>query len=284
MMVYLNGQLVEETEAVVSIDDRGFLFADGVYEVVHVYGKNMFAWDLHLTRLERSLAALEIEGVDVGELRGAAEDLVARAETAEAALYIQITRGVHRRQYAPPAPGTVAPTVLMWVRPVSPLPAEDVTGGVAVITVPDDRWAKVWIKTTGLLPNVLAKAKAQREGCFEAVFVRDGMVTEATSANIFLVKNGVLRTAPETNYILPGVTRHVVLEMAAAAGMAVQLVPFSVDDMLGADEVFLTGTMTEVLPVTRIDGHPVGREAGPVARLLLAKLHERAWSPVDLGR
>lgn len=278
MQVYLNGKMVPESQAVVSIDDRGFLFADGVYEVIHVYHKKLFEWELHLARLQRSLAAIQLPAMDGSELARVAEQLISELgpDQSEASLYIEVTRGTHRRAHGFPPPGSTPPTVLMWVRPVNPIPKETVDHGVSMITVPDDRWAKVWIKTIGLLPNVLAKEKAHQSGAFDAIFVRDGMVTEATSANIFMAKDGVLFTAPATNYILSGITRHVVLELARARNIAVNLTPFSVDQLLMADEVFLTGTLTEVLPIASIDGHPVKNPSGPLARQLLQDLHERA--------
>ncbi|MCY0878030.1 MAG: aminotransferase class IV [Firmicutes bacterium] len=276
MQVYLNGQYVDDSEARVSIDDRGFLFADGVYEVVHIYGQRPFEWDRHMARLERSLAGIGLEAVNVQELAAVRDRLLAQLEHPEASLYIQITRGTQRRSHAPPPPGVLKPTVLMWVRPVDPIAPETVRRGVKAITVPDDRWAKVWIKTIGLLPNVLAKGRALERGAFDAIFVRDGMVTEATSANVFRVKDGVIFTAPVTNYILPGITRAVVIEMARGAGYSVVEEPFSAELLYDADEVFLTGTLTEVLPVTEVDGRAIGTEAGPVALHLLDLLHRRA--------
>jgi D-alanine transaminase len=146
--------------------------------------------------------------------------------------------------------------------------------GVEVITTPDDRWAKVWIKTIGLLPNVMAKQKAHEQGAFDAIFVRDGMVTESTSANVFIVKNGRLWTAPATNYILPGVTRRVVLELALESGLQVIQRPFEESEMAAADEVFLTGTLIEILPVRAVNGKPIAG-VGPISHQLLEGLRRR---------
>lgn len=282
MQVYLNGDFIAEEDAVISIDDRGFLFADGVYEVVHVYGRNLFEWGLHMERLQRSLAGVRLPQVDLADLRRVAEKLVSGLEdrTKEASLYLEITRGTHRRAHGFP-PADTAPTILMWVRPVVPISLQTIRDGVPMITVADDRWAKVWIKTVGLLPNVLAKHKAQEASAFDAIFIRDGMVTEATSANVFIVQDGVLRTAPTTNYILPGITRQVVLEMAADRGLAVDLRPFAYEELLAADEAFLTGTLTEVLPICSIDGRPLRHASGPIAHQLLEDLHRRAGWMVD---
>lgn len=282
--VYLNGKFVAEENAMISIDDRGFLFADGVYEVVHVYGRTLFEWDLHMARLQRSVAAVELPPVDLVSLRHVAEELVSRldASESEASLYLEITRGTHRRSHGFPPAGSTEPTVLMWVRPVVPISRPTIEDGVPMISVADDRWAKVWIKTIGLLPNVLAKHKAQQAGVFDAIFIRDGMVTEATSANIFIVESGTLHTAPTTNYILPGITRQVVLELAAARGIAIDLTPFSYESLLDADEAFLTGTLTEVLPISEVDGHRLRHTSGPIARQLLEDLHRRAGWPGSL--
>lgn len=272
MQVYLNGQYIDESQASVSIDDRGFLFADGVYEVVHLYGGRPFEWDRHMARLKRSLAGIGFHPPDVEELARVRDRLIELNPSDEASLYIQITRGVQKRHHAPPPAGTLAPTLLMWVRSVDPIPPDTVKEGIRVITVADDRWAKVWIKTIGLLPNVLAKGQAVAAGCDDAVFVRDGMVMEATSANIFRVKQGIVYTAPVTNYILPGITRAVVIELAREAGYQVVEEPFGVAQLYDADEVFLTGTLTEVLPVTVVDNHRIGAQSGPVARDLLQRL------------
>ncbi|AEJ41589.1 D-alanine aminotransferase [Sulfobacillus acidophilus TPY] len=275
MRVYLNGAYVDEAEATVSIDDRAFLFADGVYEVVHIYGGKPFEWERHMARLARSLQGIEIEGVSPTDLLEPRDRLLAEFSGDEGALYIQISRGVQKRSHAPPAAGHITPTVLMWIRPVEPIATDVVQRGVTMITTPDDRWAKVWIKTVGLLPNVLAKGKAIRRGAFDAIFVRDGVVTEATAANVFRVAGGIIQTAPVTNYILPGITRAVVIELARELGYSVVEEPFTVDELMASDEVFITGTLTEVLPVTEIDGVRFGDGAGPVSLRLWNALKQR---------
>jgi D-alanine transaminase len=267
MRVYLNGEFVDISQARVPIDDRGFLFGDAVYEVIHLYGDHLFAWDLHIARLKFGLKALEFPPVDLDALRQAAEVLKREHDYEEGSLYIQISRGVHPRSHVFPPEGT-KPTVVMWIRPVDPVPAELLAEGVRVVTVPDDRWSKVWIKTVGLLPNVLAKEKARRMGAYEAIFVRDGVVTEASSANVFIVRDGVIRTAPETNYILPGITREVTLQIARELGLPLELKPFLPEEMYQADEAFLTGTNIGILPVTTVDGHYLGKP-GPVTHRLL---------------
>ena len=275
MQVYLNGQYIDESHAFVSIDDRGFLFGDGVYEVVHIYSGQPFEWDRHMERLKRSLKAVGISPVPIEELKQVRDQLIEESTSPEAALYIQITRGVQKRSHTPPAPGVLSPTVLMWVRPVEPIPHATVEKGVSVITVADDRWAKVWVKAIGLLPNILAKGKAAESGVYDALFVRDGMVMEATSANVFRVVHGEIQTAPVTNYILPGITRIAVIELARKNGYEVVEEPFTLDDLYQSDEVFLSGTLTEVLPIVAVDGRTIGSGAGPVALDLLHLLHEQ---------
>ncbi len=277
MRVFLNGQIVPQAEAHISMDDRGFLFADAVYEVIHVYGSHLFAWDLHMTRLAEGMQELGYGPVDLGALKTAAETLVSETGAPESSVYIQISRGVQPRSHLFPPAGTPS-TVLLWVRPLTPFPPELVRQGVDVITVADDRWAKVWIKTVGLLPNVLAKQAAHERAAFDALFVRDGIVTEATSANVFIVRQGRLQTAPVTNYILPGITRQVVLDLAATMGLDIDLRPFVMETMLHSDEVFLTGTLTEVMPIRKVDGHLIA-SVGPVSQRLLAALHDCAGHP-----
>jgi D-alanine transaminase len=281
MRVYLNGQWLDEAAAHVSFDDRGFVFGDAVYEVIHLYDGRPFRAAEHLDRLENSQRAIYLDPVDRGELEAVVNALAGdMAGVPDASLYIEVSRGASPRNHAIPNP-PVPPTLLAWARPVSALSEAEVARGIRVITVPDDRWAKCWIKTVNLLPNVLAKEKARRAGAQDALFVRDGMAIEATSANLFIVVDGVLRTAPVTNYILPGITRQVVLELAERLAVPTTLEPFTVEELFTADEVFITGTTSEILPVTTIDGRPVADGIGPVAEQLLAAykaLVGRTWS------
>lgn len=281
MRVYFNGAWLDEQAVRVSFDDRGFLFGDAVYEVIRLYDGVPFRLSDHLDRLERSLAGVWITGVDRGALTRALMELADTEgrQQKDAIIYIEVSRGASPRNHAFPEP-TVSPTTLMWLRPVSPLPWAQIEAGISAITVPDDRWAKCWIKTVNLLPNVMAKEKAHRAGAQDALFVRDGMVLEGTSANLFIVRGGTLMTAPVTNYILPGITRTVVLELADELGLPTRLEPFAVETLMSADEVFLTGTTTEVLPVTVVDGRRLRDTAGPVARKLLSTLRMHVGRPV----
>jgi D-alanine transaminase len=283
--VFLNGRFVDESEAAISFDDRGFLFGDAVYEVIHLYDGVPYRLDPHLKRLERSLAGAMMEPVDMSLITRVIQDLAGREgrEDPDAIIYIEITRGAAPRNHMFPGPD-VRPTILLWCRPAPPPDEARVEKGISVITVADDRWAKCWIKTVNLLPNVMAKERARRAGADDALFVRDGMVLESTASNLFIVVKGVLKTAPVTNYILPGITRATVLELAPGVGVPVREEPFSVDELMAADEVFLSGTTSEVLPVTMVDQKTLREGRGPVAKKLKAALQEDVRREVAAGR
>ncbi len=282
MRVYLNGAFMPESDARVSVDDRGFLFGDAVYEVIRLYGGRPFRLGAHLARLERSLAGAWLPPVDREQLAAVVEDLtrVEGAAVPDALVYIQVSRGAAPRNHPFPDP-PVPPTVVVWCRPYHALPPDQFLAGIRVVTVPDDRWAKCWIKTVNLLPNVLAKEKARRAGAEDAVFVRDGMAIEATSSNFFVVRGGVVQTAPVTNYILPGISRQVVLELARDLEIPVRLEPVALEDLATVDEVFLTHTGCGIEPVTTVDGRRLGTAAGPVTRRLYNAFEARVRSAAD---
>jgi D-alanine transaminase len=286
MRVYLNGEYVGRERAVVPVDDRGFLFGDGVYEVVRVANGQLFEAERHWRRLERSLDGLQIRrpaGLD-----GAALDAIAlrlleenRLGDSNALVYVQITRGAAVRTHHFPPEGT-RPTVLVSAGPFAP-PDAVRARGAWVITCSDIRWARCDLKTVNLLPNALAKQRAVAAGADEALFVRDGVVTEGASTNTFGVFDGEVRTYPATNHILPGVTRDVVLELAGELGIPVRLAPMFIDELPRADELFMTSTTNDVMPIVRVDGQPVGGgRPGPIAGRLHAALAERM--PADTAR
>jgi len=268
--VYLNGAFLPKSEAFISVDDRGFLLADGVYEVTPVYEGVPFTLDRHLERLRHGLAWMRID-LDVSGLEEVHRELIRRngLEDADRAMvYLQVTRGVAPRTHYFPA-GDVQPTVYayaaQWKRP----PDEVWGRGFRAITVPDRRWSRVDIKTIALLPNVLAYQAARDAGGDDAILVRDGVAVEGAHQNFWGVFDGTLVTHPTTNVILPGITRGVVLELAREEGLPVQERAIAVEELRSADELFFTGTTGEVKPCVEVDGKPVGNgTVGPLTRLL----------------
>jgi D-alanine transaminase len=265
---FLNGRFLPLAEATVSIEDRGFQFGDGVYEVIRTYRGRPFKLDAHLARLDRSAQAIDLrqpypferwveyvtEGLRLGDFP-------------ETKIYVQITRGTAPRDhaYAP----DLQPTVLMTFRELQPLNAIVQSTGVPAMTMKDIRWGRSDIKSINLLANVLARQQAKKRGVFESILVRDGQVTEGAVSNVFIVQDGKLITAPEGGWILSGVTRQVVLELARHEGLTVQERYCSEQELLGATEVFLTGTTVEVLGVVHIDGKQIGTgQPGPLTRSL----------------
>ncbi len=268
-LVYLNGEIVDERDATISVNDRGFVFADGIYEVIRVFGGKPFELDRHLDRLERSAAAirltLEPSAEEIGRI---AEDLLIRERADEASIYVQVTRGEAPRSHAIPKSST--PTTLVAIRPPLAPAAELLKNGGAAITVQDDRWARCDVKVIGLTANVLARSRAVDAGAFEAIFVRDGYVTDAASCNVFAIFGATVMTAPCTNYILWGITREVVLELAREDGIDVSETSFRADELREAAELFVTGTSSGIVPVVTLDGAAVGSgRVGPVTRRLM---------------
>lgn len=275
-IAYVNGKFLPLDQATVNVEDRGLQFADSVYEVLRTYGGSPFALDEHLARLFRSLDALDLRhGFTPDGLKSLIREAVHRAAFDEAVIYLQITRGVATRHRGA-RPG-LTPTIILTVHRLEPIPDERRLAGISVITVPDDRWAHCDIKTVALLANVLAYHAARAAGADDAVFVSgEGAVTETTAGNIFIITTGRLRTPPKGPRILAGVTRDRIVEAAGAAGVPCAEEPIDRADLVAADEVFLTSTTAEVIPVTRIDGQPVGGgRCGPVTRRVYAEFRAR---------
>lgn len=275
-IAYLNGQWMALEEARVSVEDRGFQFADGVYEAIRTYGGKPFAVDRHLTRLSRGLEGIELAWpVAAGELADLIEEAARRSPFAESFIYLQITRGAAPRKKDFPQEGS--PTLVLTVRELELPPAELYAAGASLITVEDLRWGRCDLKTIQLLPNILAANRAYRAGAFEAAFVGPGGdVRECSAANLFVVLGGEIRTPPRGPHLLPGITRELVLELARALGLPAQESPVSRAELGQAEEVFLTGTSIGILPVTRIDGFPVGEgRPGPIALQLVAQFEEQ---------
>ncbi len=270
-IAFVNGRFLPWKDATVSIDDRGFQFGDGVYEVIRTYRGSPFELAGHLARLERSARELSlIQPYSRAQWTQWIQQGLGQAGYQEAKVYIQITRGPAPRDHA--FPSEVSPTVVMTIRELHPLSLQVRQDGVTARTCDDLRWGRCDIKSVNLLGNVLAREEARKAGVFEAILVKDGLVTEGSLSNVMAVRSGTIVTAPEGPRILSGVTRTVVLELARKEEIPVDEQFLSLDALYGADEVFLTGTTLEVLGVVRIDGKTIGSgRPGPVTKTLAAR-------------
>jgi D-alanine transaminase len=271
MIVYYCGQYMEKAEVRVSPDDRGLIFADGVYEVVRSYRGRLFRWEAHMARLAYSLEQMRIVGVDLASLGQIVSRLLVENDLAraEASIYLQVTRGVAPRTHEFPPEGT-PPTIYVDAKPFTPRTAAQ-EEGVFVIILPDQRWARCDLKTTCLLPNILAFQRAREASAAEAVLSRDGVLLEGTRSSMLFVRGGKVIVPPLNNYILGSVTRQVVLELAEQEGIPVAIQPFFETDVDHLDEMMTVGTNSEIIPVTRIDDRPVGTGVpGPITRRLQA--------------
>lgn len=269
MLVYLNGEFVDHASARVSVDDRGFLFADGVYEVARVYDGRIFQMHPHLERLQHGLGELRIHA-QVDAIPDIAERLLDENElrNGDATVYVQVTRGAAPRAHAFPPPETPA-TVYVLAKPFRQHPATYFEDGVATITVPDTRWSRCDIKSIALLPNVLANQQAKDHGAFEALFVRDGAVIEGSHSNLFGVLDGRLITYNLCGYILGGITRKLIMDRAPELGIRVAEEPVKLAELDRVEELFLSGTTTEVMPISKVDNKLIGDgKPGPVTRRL----------------
>lgn len=276
-MAYFNGEILPKSEIRISPEDRGFLFADGVYEVVLAWNHRMYRRGEHMDRLRRSLAGLRLPVADaeLADLSAAADRLLETngPSRGAATVYMQITRGAAPRKHAFP-PGDVPPTIYATAAPFE-IDEKAWRDGVATVAVPDIRWARCDLKTIGLSANVLAAQRAAEAGAKEALFVRDGFVMEGAHTSFAAVFDGVLRTYPECPHILPGITRRAVLELCAKLGIPFREDPVALDRIGEADEAMILGTTTEVMPVVRVDEIPIGDGTpGPLTRRLQTALRE----------
>jgi D-alanine transaminase len=279
-VAYVNGAYVPHGEAAVHIEDRGYQFADGVYEVCEVRGGRLVDETRHVARLERSLGELRIAMPMAPRPLGMVlRETVRRNRVRDGLVYMQVTRGVARRDHAFPKPGT-PPALVITAKSVDPAKGEaNAAKGVKVISTPDNRWERVDIKSVGLLPNCLAKQAAREAGAYEAWFVDDkGFVTEGSSTNAWIVtKDGAIVTRFADNSILKGITRTTLMDLCKREGLRVEERQFTVEEAQGAREAFLTSATTIVTSIVEIDGRPVGNGApGSVATELRAKFHEVA--------
>jgi D-alanine transaminase len=268
-LVYLNGDFLPPAEARISAFDRGFIFGDGVYEVIPVYGGRLFRLPQHLARLDASLREIRLRNpLAPAEWQAVFRRLIDAVASRDQYIYLQVTRGVAPRDHA--FPDGVTPTVFAYSQPLKTPPAEQIAQGVAAVTLADIRWRRCDIKAIALLANAMLRSEAIAAGAAEAILIRDGFMTEGSASNIFVVKDGELLTPPKGPFILPGITRDLVLELAAAHGVPHRERGLREDELRRADEVLLTSSTKEILAITRLDGQPVGGgRPGPMhARLL----------------
>lgn len=275
-LCFLNGDYLRLCDAKVSVLDRGFIFGDGVYEVIPVYGRRLFRFDSHIARLERSLAKVRIAAPATREqwlerARALVAALHEKTGAEDQLIYLQVTRGVALRDHV--MPPDIEPTVFMMASAMKPPTAEQRHHGVACVTAADFRWQRGDIKSTSLLGAVLARQISADRGAVETILFRDGWLTEAAASNVWIVHEGALLGPPKSEYVLEGIRYELLRELCEDEGIGYNLRPISEADVRAADEVLLSSATKEVLPVTRIDGEPVGHGAlrgkpGPVyARL-----------------
>ena len=256
-MIYLNGEFMPIEQARIPVLDRGFIFGDGVYEVIPVYSRHPFRLAEHLRRLRASLDGIRLANPhDDAEWTRLVRRLVELNAPEDQSLYLQVTRGVAKRDHA--FPSGVSPTVFMMSNALSMPPREQVEKGVGAITAADNRWLRCDIKSIALLPNVLLRQLAVDAGCVEAVLLRDGIMTEGAASNIFVVKDDILLAPPKSHLMLPGITYDVVLELAQTDGIKHQVRAIPESELRGADEAWLTSSTKEVLAIVMLDGKTVG--------------------------
>jgi D-alanine transaminase len=274
--VYLNGEYPPASEAHVSILDRGFMFGDGVYEVIPVYSGNVFALAEHLQRLQQSLDAVDIKNPhQVSDWEAIISHLVEiNTKQQDAAIYLQVTRGVMEKRdhvYA----RDMTPTVLVMCRPATYPVQEKETQGVRAITQEDNRWGDCHIKSINLLPNVLLKQHAIDQKAVESILIRNGLVIEGSVSNVFIVKNDIIRTPPKGRNMLGGITRDVIIKICAQQKIVAQEKVISEDELHDADELWLTSSTNEIVPVTTLNQHKVGAGVpGPKWQLIIELFHD----------
>jgi D-alanine transaminase len=256
-MIYLNGQFMPIEEACIPVLDRGFIFGDGVYEVIPAYSRKPFRLPKHLDRLQHSLDGIRLKNpFSNDDWKNLLEQVIARNEGEDQYLYLHITRGVAKRDHAFPA--NVPPTIFIMSNPLLPPPAALLASGASAITAIDNRWIRCDVKAISLLPNVLLRQMAVDVDAIETILIRDGFLTEGAASNIFVVKDKVLLAPPKSHLMLPGITYDVVLELVAAHQIAHEIREISETEIRTADEILLTSSTKEIMPITCLDGKPVG--------------------------
>jgi D-alanine transaminase len=279
MTVYLNGKFLPLEEARISVLDRGFIYGDGVYELVPVYQRQPYRLRQHLVRLRRSLDGIRLANPHRDqEWEAIIHDLIARQPFDDQGVYLQITRGAAKRDHA--FPPDAIPTVFMMSNPLPVLSREQIEGGVAVVTADDERWLRCDLKTISLLGNVLARQFAVDRGAVETVMFRNGYLTEASASNVLIVKDGTIIAPPKDNLILPGITYDAALELAHEGGLPFAMRPVPKEEALAGDEMWLSSSTKEVLAVTTLDGRAFGGgKPGPVYRRIQRLFQESKPKP-----
>lgn len=282
---WLNGEWVDLEAARISPMDRGFLFGDGVYEVIPVYQRRVFAFEPHLRRLRHSLQATAIPDPHTDEeWYRLCTELVARHPWSDQYIYLQVTRGIQpKRDHLPQ--DCLIPTVFAYTSELTPLPDSVLARGIHCITVEDIRWQRCDIKAITLLANVMMKLQAQQIGADDAILIRQGTVSEGTASNVFIVEGDVLKTPPLDHHLLGGITRQIILETASSLGLNAQETPISQEALQEADEIWLTSSTKEALPVVQLNGQPVGNgQPGPIwKKMRQAYAEAKARYIRDLG-
>lgn len=267
-MIYLNGKFMPIEEACIPVLDRGFIFGDGVYEVIPAYSRKPFRLAEHLDRLQHSVDGIRLQNpFSNDDWENLLEQVIAKNEGEDQYLYLHLTRGVAKRDHAFP---NVPPTVFIMSNPLPPPPAELLVSGASAITALDNRWTRCDVKAISLLPNVLLRQLAVDVDALETILIRDGFLTEGAASNIFVVKDKILLAPPKSHLMLPGITYDVVLELAAVHQITHEIREISETEMRTADEILLTSSTKEIMPITLLDNKPVG--SGKPGELF-ARLH-----------
>ncbi|MRH41177.1 D-amino-acid transaminase [Aquibacillus halophilus] len=280
---FINGQFIEINQAVIPIEERGHQFGDGVYEFVKVYNSVPFLLEEHINRLEKSAAGIDIKlPYSLGEIKAIVIESIKKSGLKDAEVYFQATRGIAPRNHAFP---DVSSSFTLTVKPSRKVPKQSYEEGIDTILLEDERWGRCHIKSLNLLPNILAKHQAAKGGNFEAILVKDGYVTEGTSSNVFVVKNGVLYTTPLTSNILAGITREAILKLAESANVVSIEKKFTPEFLSEADEAFISSTSVEILPIRAVNQQLIGNgkpgETTKTLHNLLCKLRDGSFASFE---
>jgi len=273
-LVYLNGEYLPLDQAKVSVLDRGFIFGDGVYEVIPAYGSKALRFEHHMQRLQNSLDAVRISNpLTNDQWLEIINKLIAATDSQDQYIYLHVTRGVASRDHQ--FPEDTHPTVFVMSNVLNPVDSKLLEKGISAVTLDDIRWQHCNIKAIALLPNILLRQQAVENNAKEAILIRDGHMTEGAASNVFIVKDGVIKTPPKDNKLLPGITRDLVVELAHSHKIPVEETTITEDEFLDADEIWLTSSTKEILPVTRINTQEVGNgKPGAVWKDMLQKYQD----------